>query len=155
MDRRFDTRLSDMLAQAQVPPDLIDGLLSRLETFVLPFTASLRAEHQRHTVEYLTGLLSKLEHKTGEGIAYLLDQERQGLQKFIGQVPWDDQPLLTTLARQVGDDLGEADGVIVFDPSAFAKKGTQSVGVARQWCGRLGKVENCQVGIYMAYVSRK
>ena len=45
--------------------------------------------------------------------------------------------------------------MIVFDPSAFAKKGTQSVGVARQWCGRLGKVENCQVGVFMAYVSRK
>ena len=44
--------------------------------------------------------------------------------------------------------------MIVFDPSAFAKKGTKSVGVARQWCGRLGKVENCQVGVYMAYVSR-
>ncbi|MBV8611734.1 MAG: IS701 family transposase [Singulisphaera sp.] len=156
MDRRFDSRLSDMLAQAQVPSDLIDGLLSRLETFVLPFTASLREpEQQRHSVEYLTGLLSKLEHKTGEGIAYLLDQQRQGLQKFLGQVPWKDQPLLTTLARQVGDDLGEADGVIVFDPSAFVKKGTQSVGVARQWCGRLGKVENCQVGVYMAYASRK
>jgi SRSO17 transposase len=60
-----------------------------------------------------------------------------------------------TLARQVGADLGEPDGVIVFDPSAFAKKGTKSVGVARQWCGRLGKVENCQVGVYMASVSRK
>ena len=71
MDRRFDTRLSDMLAQAQVPPDLIDGLLSRLETFVLSFTASLREpEQRRHTVEYLTGLLSRLAHKTGEGIAY-------------------------------------------------------------------------------------
>ena len=45
--------------------------------------------------------------------------------------------------------------MIVFDPSAFAKKGTKSVGVARQWCGRLGKVENCQVGVYMAYASRK
>ena len=63
--------------------------------------------------------------------------------------------MLATLARQVGADLGEPDGVIVFDPSAFAKKGTKSVGVARQWCGRLGKVENCQVGVYMAYVSRK
>lgn len=156
MDRRFDTRLRDMLAQAQVSPELIDGLLSRLETFVHPFTASLREpEQQRHTVEYLTGLLSTLGHKTGEGIAYLQDQERQGLQKFIGQVPWDDRPLLRTLARQVGEDLGEADGVIVFDPSAFAKKGTQSVGVARQWCGRLGKVENCQVGISMVYASRK
>jgi SRSO17 transposase len=156
MDRRFESRLSDMLAQAQVPPDLSDGLLSRLETFVLPFAASLREPaHQRHTVEDLTGLLATLEHQTGEGIASLLDHERQGLQKFLGQVPWADQPLLTTRARQVGDDLGEADGVIVFDPSAFARKGTQSVGVARQGCGRLGTVEDCQVGIYMAYVSRK
>jgi SRSO17 transposase len=156
MDRRFGTRLRDMLAQTEVAPELLDGLLSRLETFVHPFTASLREpEQHRHTVEYVTGLLSKLEHKTGEGIAYLHDQERQGLQKFIGQVPWEDRPLLKTLATQVGEDLGEADGVIVFDPSAFAKKGTQSVGVARQWCGRLGKVENCQVGIYMAYVSRQ
>jgi SRSO17 transposase len=156
MDRRFDTRLREMLAQAQVSPDLIKGLLSRLETFVQPFTASLaEPEQRRHTVEYLAGLLSKLKHKTGEGIAYLHDQERQGLQKFIGLVPWDDQLLLRTLTRQVGADLGEADGVIVFDPSAFAKKGTASVGVQRQWCGRLGKKENCQVGVYMAYVSRK
>jgi SRSO17 transposase len=63
--------------------------------------------------------------------------------------------LLGTLARQVGDELGEPDALIVFDPSAFAKKGTKSVGVARQWCGRLGKVENCQVGVYMGYVWRK
>ncbi len=156
MDRRFDTRLRDMLAQAEVSPELIDGLLARLETFVHPFTASLREpEQHRHTVEYVTGLLSKLEHKTGEAIAYLHDQERQGIQKFIGQVPWDHTPLLNTLARQVGGDLGETDGVIVFDPSAFAKKGTKSVGVARQWCGRQGKVDNCQVGVYMAYASRK
>ena len=89
MDRRFDTRLQEMLAQAQVSPEVIKGLLSRLETFVLPFTAALaESEQRRHTVEYLTGLLSKLKHKTGEGIAYLHDQERQGLQKFIGLVPW-------------------------------------------------------------------
>ncbi len=156
MDRRYDARLKEMLAQAEVSPALIDGFLSRLETFVQPFSASLdEPEQQRHTTEYLTGLLSKLKHKTGEGIAYLLDQERQGIQKFIGQVPWEDQPLLKTLATQVSIDLGESDGVIVFDPAAFAKKGTKSVGVARQWCGRLGKLENCQVGIYMAYASRK
>ena len=156
MDRRFDARLQEMLEQAQVSPELTKGLLSRLETFVLPFSASLaEPEQRRHTVEYLTGLLSKLEHKTGEGIAYLHDQERQGLQKFLGVVPWSDQALLRTLVGQVGTDLGEPDGVIVFDPSAFAKKGTASVGVQRQWCGRLGKKENCQVGVYMAYVSRK
>ena len=79
----------------------------------------------------------------------------RAFQKFIGYVPWDHQPLLATLASQVGQELGEADGVIVFDPSAFAKKGTKSVGVGRQWCGRLGKVENCQVGVYMGYVTRK
>jgi SRSO17 transposase len=100
------------------------------------------------------GLLSKLRHKTGEGIAYLHDQERQGIQKFLGQVPWDHRPLVTILAEQVGQRIGESDGVIVFDPSGFAKKGTKSVGVGRQWCGRLGKVENCQVGIYLGYVSR-
>src|SRR5512144_2288348 len=145
-----------MLAQAEVPPEVTQGLLTRLEEFVQPFTAALaEPEQRRHTVEYLTGLLSKLEHKTSEGIAYLHDRERQGLQKFIGDVPWDHQPLLVTLARQIGDELGEPDAVIVFDPSAFAKKGTKSVGVARQWCGRLGKVENCQVGVYMGYVSRK
>jgi hypothetical protein len=145
-----------MLAQAEVPPELTEGLLTRLDDFVLPFTAALVEPEQRwHTVEYMTGLLSKLDHKTGEGIAYLHDQERQGLQKFIGHVPWEHQPLLLTLSRQVGADLGAPDGVIVFDPSAFAKKGTKSVGVTRQWCGRLGKVENCQVGVYMAYVSRK
>jgi SRSO17 transposase len=59
------------------------------------------------------------------------------------------------LARQVGRELGEPDAVLVFDPSAFAKKGTESVGVQRQWCGRLGKVDNCQVGVYMGYVSRR
>jgi SRSO17 transposase len=145
-----------MLSQAEVTPKSIDGLLVRLEQFVHRFTAAVSGpEQRRHVTEYVTGLLSDLEHKTGEGIAYLHDQERQGIQKFIGYVPWDHRPMLTTLARQVGADLGEPDGVIVFDPSGFPKKGDQSVGVARQWCGRVGKVDNCQVGIYMAYVSRK
>ena len=55
----------------------------------------------------------------------------------------------------VGEQLGEPDAVLVFDPAGFAKKGVKSVGVAWQWCGRLGKVDNCQVGVSMAYVSRK
>jgi SRSO17 transposase len=152
----YDQRLEEMLEDAEIPPELLEELLPRLNTFVLPFVAALGGtEQQRHATEYLTGLLSDLKHKTGEGIAYLLDQERQGLQKFIGHVPWDHQPMLATLADQVGQELGEPDAVLVFDPSGFPKKGTKSVGVARQWCGRLGKVDNCQVGVYMAYVSRK
>lgn len=156
MERRYELQLEQMLAQAEVSPELMRGLLERLDTFVEPFAKSLaHSQQRRHAAEYMTGLLSKLERKTGEAIAYLHDQDRQGLQKFIGEAPWDHKPLLATLARQVGEDLGEADAVIVFDPSGFPKKGTKSVGVARQWCGRLGKVDNCQVGIFMAYVSRK
>jgi SRSO17 transposase len=156
MERRYELRLEQMLAQTEVSPELMRGLLERLEAFVEPFAESLdQPEQRRHAAEYMTGLLSKLPRKSGEAIAYLHDHHRQGLQNFIGQVPWDDKPLLATLARQVGQEIGEPDAVIVFDPSAFAKKGTRSVGVARQWCGRLGKVENCQVGVFMAYVSRK
>src|ERR1700682_5442718 len=156
MERRYEARLEEMLEDAEVSPEMLEGLLARLVTFVEPFAATLgEPEQRRHAAEYMTGLLSNLKHKTGEAIAYLHDQERQGIQKFIGHVPWDHRPLLRTLAEGVGEELGEPDGVIVFDPSAFAKKGTQSVGVARQWCGRLGKKEKCQVGVYMADVSRK
>jgi hypothetical protein len=63
--------------------------------------------------------------------------------------------LIAELACQVGQELGRSDGVLVFDPSGFPKKGTKSVGVQRQWCGRLGKVENCQVGVFLGYVSRQ
>jgi len=156
MERRFKSRLDELLEQAHVSPDLLRGVLPRLEEFIELFVDHLAGpDHRRHAAEYVTGLMSKLERKTGEGIAYLLDQQRQGIQKFIGEVSWDHQPMLSTLAAQVGQELGEADGVIVFDPSGFPKKGTKSVGVAKQWCGRLGKVDNCQVGIYMGYVTRK
>src|SRR5207237_7122072 len=121
-----------------------------------PFVAALGSDAQRqNATHYIRGLVSNLGAKTAEAIAYLHDRERQGLQKFIGQADWDHRPLLSELARQVGAELGEHDGVLVFDPSAFPKKGTASVGVQRQWCGRLGKLENCQVGVYLAYVSRR
>src|ERR1700687_1729019 len=156
MERRYEARLEEVLGDAEAPPEMLEGMLTRLETFVEPFAEALDEPPQRrHALEYTTGLLSDLKHKTGEGIAYLHDQQRQGIQKFIGQVPWDHQPLFATLADQVGEQLGEPDAVLVFDPSGFAKKGVKSVGVARQWCGRLGKGANRQVGIYIAYVARK
>ncbi len=151
---RYEERFPEMMAQAEVSPEAMRDLLDRLETFVDPFCASLGAGERRGAAESLTGLLSPLEHKTAAGIAYRLDQDRQPMQRFIGQADWDHRPALAILAARVGRQFGEPDGVIVFDPSAFAKKGDKSVGVARQWCGRLGKVENCQVGVYMGYVSR-
>jgi SRSO17 transposase len=134
---------------------LLHGLRPRLESFLEPFVASLQSSQQRgHAHDYVRGLLSDLDDKNAEAIAYLHDQQRQGLQKFIGQIPWDDLPLRAELVQQVSTQLGQPDGVLVFDPSAFPKKGTESVGVQRQWCGRLGKLDNCQVGIYLGYVSR-
>jgi SRSO17 transposase len=155
MEELFDLRLQEILHQAELGPDALTGLTDRLRAFVQPYGDLLVGAQQRRTHEYLSGLLSNLKKKTGESIAYLHDQDRQGMQIFIGQDDWDHQPLADLLARQIGNDLGEADGVLVFDPSAFAKKGKKSVGVSRQWCGRLGKVENCQVGVYLGYVARQ
>jgi SRSO17 transposase len=131
------------------------GMMSRLERFAEPFAERLRRPEQKeHAQTYLRGLLSDVEQKNAEAIAYRHDQDRQGLQTFIGTAPWDHEPVLEELTCQVGEQLGESDGVIMFDPSAFPKKGSHSVGVARQWCGRLGKVDNCQVGVFMGYASR-
>jgi len=156
MERRFRVRLDELLDDAQVRPGLLRGVLPRLDAFLQPFVAALQTpERQTNARHYVQGLLSDLGSKDVESIAYLHDRERQGLQKFIGQTEWDHRPLLTELARQVGRQLGEPDGVLVFDPSAFPKQGTESVGVQRQWCGRLGKIDNCQVGIYLGYASRR
>jgi SRSO17 transposase len=139
-----------------VRPGLPRGALARLEAFLRPFLQALRWPKQRTNARhYVQGLLSDLGSKDAKSIAYLHDRERQGLLKFIGQADWDHRPLLIELARQVGAELGEADGVMVFDPSAFPKKEAESVGVQRQWCFRLGNLDNCQFGVYLGYASRR
>ena len=156
MERRFAVRFGELMVEAEVSPDALKGVLERLKGFVQPFAASLRQAAQReHAEQYVAGLVSNVKRKNIETIAYLHEQDRQPLQKFIGQNSWDARPLIGELARQIGVALGEADGVLVFDPSGVVKQGKASVGVARQWCGRVGKVENCQVGIYLGYVTRK
>lgn len=155
MERRYELRKEAMLAECEVAPQVFHGAVERLTKFVEPFAELLtQAAQRQHAADYLGGLVSDLERKNVESIAYRHDQDRRSLQHFIGCAEWDHEPLMTELARQVGQELGEDAGVIVFDPSAFPKQGKQSVGVARQWCGRLGKVDNCQVAVYMAYVSR-
>lgn len=155
MEARYEVRKQELLDECKVGPEIFAELTARLETFMAPFLESFcRRELHGHTRTYLRGLLSDLDHKNVESIAYRFGQDRLPLQRFIGWAEWDDAPLRTELVRQLGEQLGEADGVIVFDPSGFPKSGTESVGVARQWCGRLGKVENCQVAVYMGYVSR-
>jgi SRSO17 transposase len=154
MERRYEVRLRELLDDAVVAPEQLHGMLARLERFVEPFTACLARSKQRTLAQrYVAGLVSQVPRKNVESIAYHHDQDRQMLQKFVGQYTWDHRPLVDELVRQVGAALGRTDAVLVLDPSAFPKKGSESVGVQRQWCGRLGKVENCQVGVYLAYVS--
>lgn len=156
MERRFEVRKLEILQEAQVKTQVSQGMLNRLEKFTEPFAARVgRAERKEHARVYLAGLLSDLERKNVESIAYRHDQERVNLQRFIGVAPWDHQPLLEELAQQVGEQIGEEDGVIVFDPSGHKKCGNDSVGVQRQWLGRLGKIDNGQVGVYMGYASRQ
>ena len=154
MDARYGERLEALLVEAQVDAEVLEGIPERLIEFVEPFTRSiLQAKQRRRAAEFIGGLMSDVERKNAESIAYRHDQERKEMQYFLGESQWDHQPLLVELAAQVGRALGRPEGVLVFDPSGFPKKGTESVGVQRQWCGRLGKIDNCQVGVYLAYVS--
>src|SRR6266704_2708715 len=149
--QRQEALLSDCL----VSPDVFESIVDRLYDFVVPYQHALETEAgKRHVPLYLAGLLSHLDRKNAEKIAALVDVERLVMQEFIGTAPWDHRPLITVLVGQVVDHLGEPDGIIAFDPSSVPKRGTHSVGVKRQWCGHRGKVDNCQVGVYMGYVSR-
>lgn len=156
MEAKYEARKRELLEECKVAPQVMDRVLSRLERFMEPFVARLvRSEQQAHAHTFVKGLLSDLEHKNVESIAYRFGQDRMPLQWFVGMSDWDHQAFRDELVGQVGEQLGERDGVIVFDPSGFPKSGKESVGVARQWCGRLGKVDNCQVAIYMGYVSSR
>src|SRR4030095_11970046 len=88
-------------------------------------------------------------------IAYRFGQSRLPVQGSIGGDRGDEAPLRGGVRDQVARHLGQGDGVLVFDPSGFPKSGRESVGVARQWCGRLGQVDSCQGAISLGYVSRK
>src|SRR6266511_1404384 len=147
-------RQEELLRDCLVSPEVFKPMVDRLGEFVAPYQHALETEAgKRHLHLYLAGLLSHLNRKNAEAIATLVDVERAVMQAFIGTAPWDHRPLVTVLVRQVAERLGEPDGIIAFDPSNFPKRGTHSVGVKRQWCGHRGKVDNCQVGVFMGYVS--
>ena len=108
---------------------------------------------REHGEDFVRGLLSDLGRKSTEPIAERAGKDRNGMQRFIGQNGWDHRPVTEELCRQVGTEIGRPEGILVLDPTTFVKKGDDSVGVARQWCGRAGCVENCQKGVFLGYVS--
>ena len=145
-----------LLAEAEVDVGDVRGCSGRLGRFLdryLPLLA--RREHRVNAEVVVEGLLGGLERKTAEPIARAHGVERKPIQAFVGRGAWDDEAVMAELRRHVAQEMADphGGGVLVLDPSAFPKKGTQSCGVKRQWCGRLGKVENCQLGVFLAYAT--
>jgi SRSO17 transposase len=143
-----------LLADAEISAASVRGCGLRLARYLQRYLPRFYRVEQRALAEIVVqGKLSKLERKTAEPIAYLAGRQREPVQHFVGAGLWDDEAVLTELRRHVAQQWADPDAVLVLDPSSFPKKGTASCGVARQWCGRLGKVENCQVGVFAAYVT--
>lgn len=146
----------ELLKQTNVEASTLRSCRARLTHFIaryLPFF--YRSEQRRHAHTLLEGKLTALDRKTVEPIAIQARQTRRSLQRFLGAGLWSDDRLRSEMARHVTGKIGEREAVLVLDPSAFPKQGNESCGVGRQWCGRLGKTENCQVGVFLAYSSSK
>jgi len=113
-----------------------------------------RSESREHFFRFMAGQFSPLERKSIEPIALAVeDGNVRAMQRFVSDAPWDDDKISSKYRSLVNDDLGIPDGALIFDESGFIKKGQDSIGVARQYCGNIGKVENCQVGVFAAYAS--
>ena len=110
------------------------------------------AKVRRHGRAYLLGLLSQQERKTSWQLAeFAGDATPDGLQNLLNCAPWDEDACRDALARYVTREFGDPGAVLAPDETGFLKKGRMSAGVARQYTGTAGRVENCQVGVFLAY----
>jgi SRSO17 transposase len=115
-----------------------------------------RVEPRRRTLAYLRGLLAPVQRKNGWQLAEAIGDARPWrTQRVLSHVLWDEDAARDLCRAHAVERLGAADAVLVIDETAFVKKGKHSAGVARQYCGTVGKVENCQVGVFLAYGSRE
>jgi SRSO17 transposase len=129
-----------------------------LDRFVPLVVDDKRTESRHQRLDaYLRGLLLDAEStKTAEAIALKVHGDPSQVrmtQVFLGQSPWPDSPLRQELALWVDQELGSEQGTLIVDESGFPKCGDKSVGVARQYCGATGKIDNCQNGVFLAYAS--
>lgn len=134
--------------------DDLKDLLPSLERFQSRFHRYFcRAEGRKWGGKYLAGLLMPIERKNVENIAEEVGAPPRKLQEFLSDSPWDDAGCVDELQRFVGEQFGSPNGVLVLDDTGFPKKGTCSAGVGRQYSGTLGRTDNCQVGVFLAYAS--
>ncbi len=126
----------------------LDNLLDRIRPLFY------RTESRNHAEQYLRGLLSPLTRKNGWTIAEHVGEAKPApLQNFLNLSPWDADALVECNRGYAMEHLGSPDGILVADPTGFAKKGTKSVGVQRQYSGTLGRIDNCQIATFLAYVT--
>jgi len=112
-----------------------------------------RQECRDRSRDYLQGLLVQAEERrNAENMAEALPVSARALQRFLSESPWEDDPVIGRLQAYLGPRLSHPLAVWAVDSSGFPKQGTKSVGVARQYCGAVGKVANCQVGVFLAHV---
>src|ERR687894_1890639 len=115
-----------------------------------------RSEARSRAMAYLAGLLSPAERKNSWQLAEIAgDTTPYGFQHLLGRADWDPDLLRDRLHTYVTDYLAEPDAVGVLDETGFLKKGTHSAGVARQYSGTAGRIENCQVGVFLAYATSR
>ena len=140
-----------------VVPSDVEGFVEELWEFQSTFhDCFARSEPRAHFFDYMVGQCSKLQRKSIEPMALQVEGGTiRGMQRFISDVDWDEAQMIWNYHQLVAEEMGEPDGVLMFDETGFIKKGADSVGVARQYCGTLGKVENCQVGVFAAYAARQ
>ena len=112
-----------------------------------------RSEGREWSRKYLIGLALPLERKNVENIAEQVGGAPRRLQEWLSDSPWDDQGCLAEMQRFMGEQIGAPNGVMILDDTGFAKKGTHSAGVGRQYSGTLGRTDNCQIGVFMGYAS--
>ena len=113
-----------------------------------------RTESKQHAEQYIRGLLSQLERKNAWAIAeYAGEPAPTALQRLLNLSPWDVEALLAVNREYAMEHLSDPGAILVADPTGFAKKGTKSVGVQRQYSGTLGRIDNCQIATFIGYVT--
>src|SRR5712691_4313526 len=136
----------------------IEHLVEELRAYHALYSPLFQRREQREAAHtYLQGLLAELPRKSIEPLVLALEGVHphavRAMQAFISEGTWDDDALLLQHWKEVEQDLGEDDGVLMVDGSDFPKQGVHSAGVKRQYCGELGKRANCQAGVFVGYVS--
>ena len=130
--------------------------LNELKKYMKLFKGAFqRVEQIKKSLTYLHGLLGNAARKNVEQMALGQKEKVRSLQYFVGQSQWEVEPVIAIHQGLIGETLGEEDGVVLIDESSAVKQGTESVGVAAQYCGSVGKIANGQVGVYLGYASRK